>query len=428
MAKFLTIPRLEELYNSKQGPANTLGYIVRDVRPHMPHNYAYTLVDIGLVMNKLMGGAYRCSYTRRKFRAIYTTLMHKKAPVHHGGSFSSAALARVYSSHLLRNGFNNQSMTADGDTAGHNPELSGNLFAQPFNELLVWSVLTKRQAMAKLMWHHGEEALAKALVASKLYRAMASEAADDDLEVGVYEELRRYSAEFDREALDLLDYCYRQDDDLAQQLLTCELSNWSRQTCLRLAVACHHRQLLSHPCAQLILGDLWLGGLRTRKSSNVQVVLGLICPPWILRLDFKTKKELQLMPQTEEEHMIDLKVLYLSFIFIHSFSFIQNLFRVSETSIPAAIIPLLRLLHHRLRVLLDPKEASVIDGLVSFRTLSRSDQGSSRTLLPFQMLLVGEEQSGRKLTERLIRAKTTLSMVILRIWILNKGVGCDNFG
>ncbi len=190
MAKFLTIPRLEELYNSKQGPANTLGYIVRDVRPHMPHNYAYTLVDIGLVMNKLMGGAYRCSYTRRKFRAIYTTLMHKKAPVHHGGSFSSAALARVYSSHLLRNGFNNQSMTADGDTAGHNPELSGNLFAQPFNELLVWSVLTKRQAMAKLMWHHGEEALAKALVASKLYRAMASEAADGDSEVGVYEELR----------------------------------------------------------------------------------------------------------------------------------------------------------------------------------------------------------------------------------------------
>lgn len=172
------------------------------------------------------------------------------------------------------------------------------------------------------MWHHGDEARAKALVASKLYRSMASEKAGVDLEFGVYEELRRYSAEFDREALDLLDYCYRQDDDLAQQLLTCELSNWSRQTCLRLAVACHHRQLLSHPCAQLILGDLWLGGLRTRKSSNVQVVLGLICPPWILRLDFKTKKELQLMPQTEEEHMIDLKVLhtfyFYSFLFIYT--------------------------------------------------------------------------------------------------------------
>lgn len=64
--------------------------------------------------------------------------------------------------------------------------------------------------MAKLMWQHGEEALAKALVASKLYRAMAKEAADDDLDVGVYEEMRQYSAEFDKEALDLLDYSYRQ--------------------------------------------------------------------------------------------------------------------------------------------------------------------------------------------------------------------------
>ena len=91
MTKFLTIPRLEELYNSKQGPANTLRYIVRDVRPHMPRNYSYTLIDIGLVINKLMGGAYRSSYTRRKFRSIYSSLMKK--PII---SFSQSALGRVY--------------------------------------------------------------------------------------------------------------------------------------------------------------------------------------------------------------------------------------------------------------------------------------------------------------------------------------------
>ena len=88
MARFLTIPRLEELYNSKQGPANTLRYIVRDVRPHMPRNYAYTLIDIGLVINKLMGGAYRSFYTRRKFRHNYSVLM-KMRP--------AATLSRVFS-------------------------------------------------------------------------------------------------------------------------------------------------------------------------------------------------------------------------------------------------------------------------------------------------------------------------------------------
>ena len=184
---------------------------------------------------------------------------------------------------------------------------SYNLFSHPFNELLAWAVLTKRQAMAKLMWQHGEEALAKALVASNLYRALAFEAADDDLEVEIADELRGYAAEFDREAFELVDYCYRQDRDLSRQLLTCELSNFSRQTCLRLAFACHHRELLAHPCSQLILGDLWLGGLRIRHFANLKVTAGLFCPPFILTLDFKSKEELQLMPQTEEERLTELK-------------------------------------------------------------------------------------------------------------------------
>lgn len=72
-------------------------------------------------------------------------------------------------------------------------------------------------------------------------------------------------------ALELLDFCYRQDDDQTQQLLTCELQNWSGQTCLSLAVAANHRALLAHPCSQIILADLWMGGLRTRKNTNLKV-------------------------------------------------------------------------------------------------------------------------------------------------------------
>ena len=47
------------------------------------------------------------------------------------------------------------------------------------------------------MWQHGEEAVSKALVAAKLYKALAHEAADDDLETEVYEELRSYGKEFE---------------------------------------------------------------------------------------------------------------------------------------------------------------------------------------------------------------------------------------
>lgn len=58
-------------------------------------------------------------------------------------------------------------------------------------------MLTKRQQMALLMWTHGEEALAKSLVACKLYKAMAHEAAEDDLDTEIYEELRSYAKEFE---------------------------------------------------------------------------------------------------------------------------------------------------------------------------------------------------------------------------------------
>ncbi|XP_037295339.1 transient receptor potential cation channel trpm isoform X6 [Manduca sexta] len=287
MRKFLTIPRLEELYNTKSGPSNTLRYILRDVRPHLPKGYVYTLHDIGLVINKLIGGAYRCYYTRRKFRPIYAKVMNKSVNVHR----NSASFTRHTAGGLsLITGF----MPVTSEMA---------LFDYPFNELLMWAVLTKRHQMALLMWTHGEEALAKSLIACKLYKAMAHEAAEDDMETEVYEELRHYGKEFENKALELLDYCYRQDDDQAQQLLTCELQNWSGQTCLSLAVTANHRALLAHPCSQIILADLWMGGLRTRKNTNLKVILSLLCPLYILRLEFKSKEELQLMPQTEEEHL-----------------------------------------------------------------------------------------------------------------------------
>ncbi|XP_024940536.1 transient receptor potential cation channel trpm isoform X3 [Cephus cinctus] len=304
MRKFLTIPRLEELYNTKEGPSNTLGYILRDVRPHIPRGYMYTLHDIGLVINKLMGGAYRAQYTRRKFRMIYAKVMKRSGGHHcHRNNSGTNFASRYYSSSSGKP--DNLTMSLLAETLPANRDTP--LFDYPFNELLIWAVLTKRQQMALLMWQHGEEALAKALVALKLYKAMAHEAAEDDLETEVYDELRGYGKEFENIALELLDFCYRQDDDQTQQLLTSELQNWSGQTCLSLAVTANHRPLLAHPCSQIILADLWMGGLRTRKNTNLKVVLGLLCPAYITRLEFKSREELQLMPQTQEEHLIALE-------------------------------------------------------------------------------------------------------------------------
>ena len=45
----------------------------------------------------------------------------------------------------------------------------------------------------------------------------------------------------------------------------------------------------------------------TMKLYPHQVIMGLFMPPYILCLDFKSKEELQLMPQTMEEHLDELE-------------------------------------------------------------------------------------------------------------------------
>ena len=45
---------------------------------NLPPDYHISLIDIGLVLEYLMGGAYRCNYTRKSFRTLYNNLFGPK--------------------------------------------------------------------------------------------------------------------------------------------------------------------------------------------------------------------------------------------------------------------------------------------------------------------------------------------------------------
>lgn len=47
---------------------------------NLPPDYQITLIDIGLVLEYLMGGAYRSNYTRKAFRHLYNNLYGLKRP------------------------------------------------------------------------------------------------------------------------------------------------------------------------------------------------------------------------------------------------------------------------------------------------------------------------------------------------------------
>ncbi|KAK5915043.1 hypothetical protein CesoFtcFv8_000677 [Champsocephalus esox] len=332
MHRFLTISRLEELYNTKQQPNNpTLLHLVRDIKQsHLPPNYKITLIDVGLVIEYLMGGTYRCNYTRKRFRIIYNNL--------HGSNRRSGRHPAGPGSHLRKN---NESFSMQADKkekTRHNhfiktaqpykPKLESSIeqnkkrskeeivdiddpetrrFPYPFNELLVWAVLMKRQKMSLFFWQHGEENMAKALVACKLSRSMGYEAKKSDVVDDTSEELKEHSNEFGTLAVDLLEESFRQDETMAMKLLTYELKNWSNSTCLKLAVSSHLRPFVAHTCTQFLLSDMWMGRLNMRKNSWYKVILSILVPPAILLLEYKSKAEMAHIPQSQDDHQITME-------------------------------------------------------------------------------------------------------------------------
>uniref|UniRef100_A0A4W5MM02 non-specific serine/threonine protein kinase n=1 Tax=Hucho hucho TaxID=62062 RepID=A0A4W5MM02_9TELE len=330
MHRFLTITRLEELYNTKQSPTNpTLFNLVRDVKQgNLPPNYKMTLIDIGLVIEYLMGGTYRCNYTRKRFRIIYNNLhgnsrrsgRHSAGPGSHlrksQESFSIQAdkKEKTRHNHFIKTAQPYKPKSATDQSKKKAKEEIVDIddpetrrFPYPFNELLMWAVLMNRQKMSLFFWQHGEESMAKALVACKLCRSMGYEAKKSDVVDDTSQELKDYSNEFGTLAVDLLEQSFRQDETMAMKLLTYELKNWSNSTCLKLAVSSRLRPFVAHTCTQLLLSDMWMGRLNMRKNSWYKVILSILVPPAILLLEYKTKAEMSHIPQSQDAHQMTME-------------------------------------------------------------------------------------------------------------------------
>uniref|UniRef100_A0A3B3CHB0 Transient receptor potential cation channel, subfamily M, member 1a n=1 Tax=Oryzias melastigma TaxID=30732 RepID=A0A3B3CHB0_ORYME len=268
---FLTIPRLEELYNTKLGPTNTLHFLVRDVK-----KVSATFKPAQSFEAARHGGTYNLCANQ--------TLDHYKKE-----SCSSVSSLQDDEPRVKGKGKKNKKKEEELDIDVDDPEVSR--FQYPFHELMVWAVLMKRQKMALFLWQRGEEAMAKALVACKLYKAMAHESSQSELVDDIYQDLENNSKEFGLLAYELLDQSYKHDEQVAMKLLTYELKNWSNSTCLKLAVAAKHRDFIAHTCSQMLLTDMWMGCLRMGKSNSLKVIIGIIFPPAIPLLDFRLGDE-----------------------------------------------------------------------------------------------------------------------------------------
>uniref|UniRef100_A0A096MCA3 non-specific serine/threonine protein kinase n=1 Tax=Poecilia formosa TaxID=48698 RepID=A0A096MCA3_POEFO len=319
MSRFLTVDRLEELYNSPQGQTQRfLQHLVEDAKQtSLPTGYRLSLIDMGLVIEYLIGGAYRSSYTRKNFRAAYSCIQSKDSRRFSSGSFTnqkrgmnlkkSRSLQDLHFFRTAQPYKSKPSILSSQDQT----ESTGSSHQCPFNsnDLFVWAVLQQRQQMALFLWQHGEEALARAIVGCKLYRSMAFEVRQSNMDDNVAERFQSYSLEFGQLAVDVLDCAFQQNEQMAMKLLTSEMEAWSHFTCLQLAVSSCHRPFVSHSCTQTLLTDLWTGPLNMRKNSFMKIILSLLLPPAILLLEFKSKAEMCHVPQSHEAMLFGLDLM-----------------------------------------------------------------------------------------------------------------------
>ncbi|KAM9391501.1 transient receptor potential cation channel subfamily M member 6 [Pholidichthys leucotaenia] len=324
MSRFLTVDCLEELYNTPLGQTQRfLHHLVEDAKQtSLPIGYRFTIIDMGLVIEYLIGGAYCSTYTRKNFRAAYSRLKNKEGSQdssdtfskHRQGLIQTFEKRTVQNQHFFRTAQpyrRNVSKELEEEPAGSSQEMTcpaepPRLLLFNFNDLFVWAVLQQRQQMALFLWQHGEEALARATVACKLYRSMVFEVRQGSMDDNMAERLKTYSLEFGKLAEDVLDCAFRQNEQMAMKLLTTEMEAWSHFTCLQMAVSSGHRPFVSHSCTQTLLTDLWTGPLNIRKYSFLKIILSLLLPPAILLLEFKSKAEMCHVPQTHEAMLFGL--------------------------------------------------------------------------------------------------------------------------
>uniref|UniRef100_A0A673JTY3 non-specific serine/threonine protein kinase n=1 Tax=Sinocyclocheilus rhinocerous TaxID=307959 RepID=A0A673JTY3_9TELE len=198
MRCFLTISRLEQLYNIHKGSSDHfLRHIIEDAKQaRLPAVYRISLIDIGMVIEYLIGGAYRSTYTRKSFRAMYSRI-HNPAKETSSPFSKARKAAPTPETSPSRSHFHRTARPCRHQEGAVAPQdvmsTSSPEFLCTFNDLFVWAVLKHRQEMAMFLWQHGEQAMARAVVACKLYRAMAVEAGDSNMGDSMAEELKKNS-------------------------------------------------------------------------------------------------------------------------------------------------------------------------------------------------------------------------------------------
>ncbi|XP_042233689.1 transient receptor potential cation channel subfamily M member-like 2 isoform X2 [Homarus americanus] len=150
-----------------------------------------------------------------------------------------------------------------------NPSINYLTFEDPYMELLLWAIFSRRAWLANYLWQRCNSPLCAAIAASCLYQSLWRSLGAKNTDI--LEEYNKNKNTFELFAVNLLGVCYQQDVINALGLVERRNAKWGNSDCLELAVMANDLIFISTPAAQASVELNWRRGMSRAPFFAVMI-------------------------------------------------------------------------------------------------------------------------------------------------------------
>ena len=148
-----------------------------------------------------------------------------------------------------------------------------------YRDLFLWSILTNRIEMSKVILSHMETRISAALIASKIFKSYVHFALDNESK----DVLRSQASQFEEYANECLKSCYNYDEEKAGEIAIRRLNIFGGVTCLQVAVDADDKNFIGQPCCDQLLNNIWYDKMQPHQS-NISGRIRLLVSVWTFGL------------------------------------------------------------------------------------------------------------------------------------------------
>ncbi|UJR10750.1 hypothetical protein I4U23_014938 [Adineta vaga] len=143
-----------------------------------------------------------------------------------------------------------------------------------FRDLFIWSVLTNRIEISKILLSHMETRICPLLIASKIFRSYLRFASDNESKDLLSSQIKQ----FEEYAYECLKSCYNYDEEKACEIAIRRIDIYGGVSCLQVAVDADDKNFVGQPCCDQLLNNIWYDKIvpfRSTLSEQIRLILAI---------------------------------------------------------------------------------------------------------------------------------------------------------